>query len=95
MLKQKLRTGAIVGCLVGLVGGLISTCRPDVFEGFEWKTYDTRARRAADPNRADPRIVMVDIDELDLAWYQREVAKGNFDWPWPRDSEPSPFHTTR
>ncbi|MFH2008381.1 MAG: CHASE2 domain-containing protein [bacterium] len=84
MLRDKLRNGLIVGAIVGLVGAILSYCRPQAVEGLERVTYDMRARWSMDPKRADPRIVMVDVDDLDLAWALRGQGGATMDWPWPR-----------
>lgn len=81
MFKDKLRFGLIVGAIVGIVGAIFSYCRPDAFEDLEAVSYDMRADLAADPERADPRIVMVDISSKDLNWVEN---KTNASWPWPR-----------
>ena len=81
MFKDKLRFGLIVGAIVGVVGAVFSFCRPDVAEDYEAVTYDVRAKWSADADRADPRIVLVDISDLDIDWLDN---KTNVSWPWPR-----------
>ncbi len=81
MLKDKLRVGLIVGLAVGVLGAVLTYCRPDALENYEAVTYDLRAEWAADPSRADPLIVLVDISDLDIDWMDN---KTNVPWPWPR-----------
>lgn len=85
MLKQKLRNGLIVGLIVGVMGSLFSYCRPDLFRGMELESYDMRVRQAADPSKADPRIVMVDIADADIEYVERGGAGTMLTWPWPRE----------
>lgn len=47
-----------------------------VLQNLEWQSYDTRMR-ATMPNKIDPRIVIIDVDERTLA------AEGR--WPLARD----------
>ncbi len=81
MFKDKLRFGLIVGAIVGIVGAFFSYCRPNVMEVYEAVSYDARADWSADPDRADPRIVLVDISDMDIDWMDN---KTNAPWPWPR-----------
>jgi len=81
MFKDKLRFGLIVGAIVGIVGAIFSYCRPNAIENYEAVSYDARAEWSADPDRADPRIVLVDISDMDIDWMDN---KTNAPWPWPR-----------
>ena len=56
--------------LVGVSGGLAQT------------TYDNMVRGRVITAPADPRIVIIDIDESALARMATEFGR----WPWPRDT---------
>jgi len=56
--------------LVGVTGGLAQT------------TYDNMVRGRVITAPADPRIVIIDIDESALARMATEFGR----WPWPRDT---------
>ena len=56
--------------LVGVTGGLAQT------------TYDNMVRGRIITAPADPRIVIIDIDESALARMAKEFGR----WPWPRDT---------
>lgn len=56
--------------LVGITGGLAQT------------TYDNMVRGRVITAPADPRIVIIDIDESALARMATEFGR----WPWPRDT---------
>ena len=56
--------------LVGITGGLAQT------------TYDNMVRGRVITAPADPRIVIIDIDESALARMAKEFGR----WPWPRDT---------
>jgi adenylate cyclase len=49
-------------------------------EWLENGTLDARARWAAQPAQADPRIVIIDIDNASLDVLQDKLGR----WPWPR-----------
>ncbi len=49
---------------------------------LEARTFDVRARWAAEPARADTGIVFVDIDPASLQAYRESLGR----WPWPRDA---------
>ncbi len=78
---RKLRAGALVGAVVGLLAALTAYSRPLVFERGEFWTYDMRARAAAHAEAASADIVIIDISEQDI-----ENVENIFDltWPWPR-----------
>lgn len=81
-MKKNLISGLGVGASVGLLAALVALFRPSWVEGLELYTYDVRARVAANRKRADPRIVMVDVDDYDIRWVQRHSG---LSWPWPRE----------
>lgn len=78
---RKLRAGAVVGVVVGMLAAIVAYCRPMVFERGEFWTYDIRARASATASAASSDIVIIDISEQDI-----EDVENNFDltWPWPR-----------
>ncbi|HEC12012.1 MAG TPA: CHASE2 domain-containing protein [Acidiferrobacteraceae bacterium] len=47
---------------------------------FERKTVDLLFRAYADPDKADKRIVILEVDQLSLDHYERD----NISFPWPR-----------
>ncbi len=81
-LLRRLWPGMLVGIIVGIVAGFTAFLRPGWMEGLELYTYDVRARSSADKGRADPRIVMVDVDDYDIRWVHRN---SHLSWPWPRE----------
>ena len=50
--------------------------------GLARSTYDAMVRARLVSAPADPRIVIVDIDEASLARMGKEFVR----WPWPRDT---------
>lgn len=50
--------------------------------GLANSTYDAMVRHRVFVEKADPRIVIVDIDEASLARMSQEFGR----WPWPRDT---------
>jgi class 3 adenylate cyclase len=81
-MKKRILTGLIVGGSIGVIAAVVTFLRLSPLEGLELYTHDLRAQAAADPRRADPRIVLVDVAERDIRWVQRAVGAG---WPWPRE----------
>jgi class 3 adenylate cyclase len=79
---KRVVTGLVVGCVVGVAAAMVTLIRPGWIEELELYTYDVRARATAEPERADPRIVLVDVDDYDIRWVQRAV---DLSWPWPRE----------
>ena len=68
---------ACIGLSVFLALGLSHT---RAGEWLENGTYDVRARWTAQPANADPRIVIVDIDNASYSVLQEKLGR----WPWPR-----------
>lgn len=71
----------------GLVGVFSLWALLDVFVfklsgGLGKASYDAMVRARFFAARADPRIVIIDIDEATLARMAREFGR----WPWPRDT---------
>ena len=53
-----------------------------VTSGLSRSSYDAMVRARIVSAPADPRIVIVDIDEASLARMGKEFGR----WPWPRDT---------
>lgn len=53
-----------------------------VSSGLSLSTYDAMVRARFHTAAADPRVVIVDIDEASLARMGKEFGQ----WPWPRDT---------
>ena len=81
-MKKRFIPGFVVGISVGIVAALVALLRPGWVEGLELYTYDVRARASSNRGRADPRIVLVDVDDYDIRWVQRN---SQLSWPWPRE----------
>ncbi|MGE3842732.1 MAG: CHASE2 domain-containing protein [Vicinamibacterales bacterium] len=54
--------------------------RLPLFQTVDWKLYDQHLRFRADPARANPRMLIVNIDERSLRAMEPLVGR----WPWPR-----------
>jgi adenylate cyclase len=67
--------------LLAAVGGLVLLARStEVARSVELKTLDWRFQHFARPEKHDPRIVLVMIDQPSLD----EFEKDSVYWPWPR-----------
>ncbi|NNN07312.1 MAG: CHASE2 domain-containing protein, partial [Elusimicrobia bacterium] len=67
--------------LLAAVGGLVLLARPsEVARSVELKTLDWRFRRLSRPEKHDPRIVLVMIDQPSLDQFEKDGVY----WPWPR-----------
>jgi adenylate cyclase len=53
------------------------------FKTIEWKVYDLEMRSVADASKADPSIVMIEIDDRSVEIFE-QTGWGRF--PWPRDA---------
>ena len=78
-----LRCSAVVW---GLAGAFCAAIVTDALffhasQGLQRTTYDSMVRARLWSREADPRIVILDIDEASLAKMAREFGR----WPWPRD----------
>jgi adenylate cyclase len=49
-------------------------------EWLENGSFDVRARWTAQPGKADPRVVIIDIDNASFSVLQEKLGR----WPWPR-----------
>lgn len=69
-----------------IVGGIVFLCTLflfyiNAFQTLEWKTWDLRLQRLANPAHAADDIVIFLIDQESLDVYQSEQG---LSWPWPR-----------
>jgi adenylate cyclase len=82
LLRQRLSLNTVIRAGVGVALVLLFALHESqifpvrFFEQLELQAYDARVRLFM-PRSADPRIVILDIDEKSL------IAEGQ--WPWPRD----------
>jgi adenylate cyclase len=77
------RLGRLRGVAIGvaIAAGALGLARTGAAREAEARAFDLRTRWLADPGRADPRIVIVAIDENSLEVYRDALGR----WPWPRD----------
>jgi adenylate cyclase len=82
---------AVAGLVVGLAAGLLvlalaslfgrqSTGGVDPFQSIEFRTYDWRLTRTAQPSTARQDLALIEIDEYSLRNLQPNAGR----WPWPR-----------
>ncbi|MBI4059936.1 MAG: adenylate/guanylate cyclase domain-containing protein [Elusimicrobia bacterium] len=70
-----------LAALLAAVGGLALVSRQaEIGRAVELKTLDWRFRRLSAPERRDPRIALVMVDQASLDHFERESVY----WPWPR-----------
>src|SRR5262245_18077634 len=74
-----LLTAVLVLGAAGLLGRAAGTGLSP-FDAIEFRTYDWRLTRTADPSTARRDIVLVEIDEYSLRNVEPYAGK----WPWPR-----------
>ncbi|MBM3296985.1 MAG: adenylate/guanylate cyclase domain-containing protein, partial [Candidatus Aminicenantes bacterium] len=77
-MPNRLIRGLAVGLLAFAASALISLT--GFLEPLEWKSWDARLRLLARPERADPGIVLLLIDQYSLDFYEDQ----GISWPWPR-----------
>ncbi len=77
-LRGRLVFGAVLGLAAAL--GLSTVRSTDAFESLELRFVDLRTRHFADQRTPDPRIVVMQIEESDIA---RVNAAHGERWPWP------------
>lgn len=73
---------AAVAATIAIVatGVALLASRVPLFQSADWKLYDQHLRFRADPARANPRILIVNIDERSIRAMEPLVGR----WPWPR-----------
>jgi adenylate cyclase len=76
--KTFLRGVWIAGILTALL--VLAASRTRAVDWLESGTLDVRSRWAAQPKAADPRIVILDIDNASLSGLQEQLGR----WPWTR-----------
>jgi len=77
--QRAFRQGVVLAVVVAAVVGLaLQVTKPG--EWLENGAFDVRARWTARPEKADPRIVIIDIDNASFDALQEKLGR----WPWPR-----------
>ena len=76
--KAFLRGVWIAGAVTALL--VLAASGTRAFNWLESGTLDVRSRWAAQPRAADPRIVILDIDNASLSGLQEQLGR----WPWTR-----------
>jgi adenylate cyclase len=77
--KRAFRIGVYIAVVVSVGLGLaLAVSRPG--EWLENGTFDVRTRWTAKPEQADPRIVIIDVDNASLSGLQEKLGR----WPWTR-----------
>ncbi len=76
---KKILQGLGVGLGAAAAAGLIWSA--GWLDGFEWKTWDWRARIMQHPGPATDRIRLILLDQPSLDW----GAQRGLSWPWPRE----------
>ncbi len=77
-MRSRLLLAVVFGLAAGLAGLLLGQL--SFFRIVESKLYDLDIRATVDPAHADPRIAIVEIDEISLRRLEPVVGR----WPWPR-----------
>lgn len=75
--RARLLLGAATGVLAGLV--VLALRRTDLAEALELRLVDLRTRTFAGRAPFDPSIVVVTIEDADVAAVKRDL---HYDWPW-------------
>ena len=83
--KRRWLRGAVIGLGAGVVAAWASLL--PLVENSENRSFDLRSRLFADPQRADPNIVAVVVDQKSLDALAKPQTEGGHEkgWPWPRD----------
>ena len=80
-MNARLKGLAAPAALLAIVGGLVLLTRPaEVARSVELKTLDWRFRHLSRPEKRDPRIVLVAVDQPSLDQFEKDGVY----WPWPR-----------
>jgi adenylate cyclase len=83
--SARLRWGVALGLLAGALAAVAAQL--PAIDTWERRTLDGRVRTFARPERADPAIVAVVIDQASLDAIAAPPERGGLEqgWPWPRD----------
>ncbi len=71
---------AVYACVAASVLLVLGLSYTRAGEWLENGTYDVRARWTAQRTKADPRVVIIDIDNASFSVLQEKLGR----WPWPR-----------
>ena len=77
--RQRAIRGLLLGGIVILVG--LASQYSGFLQTLEWKSWDLRLKWLAQPEKADPNIVLILIDQYSLDVFEKHQGLG---WPWPR-----------
>ena len=77
--QRAFRRGACA-CIAVSAALMLLLAKTQTGEWLENGTLDARTRWTAQPAKADPRIVIIDIDNASLATLQEKLGR----WPWTR-----------
>jgi adenylate cyclase len=78
-MKNKLIRGLIVAVIVFALTFILFLA--NVFDVWEWKTWDLRLHLFSDSTRASENIVLFFVDQNSLDVYEQQ----GITWPWPRE----------
>lgn len=70
----------VYACIVGSALLALGLAHTRAGEWLENGTHDARARWTAQPAKANPRVVIIDIDNASYSLLQEKLGR----WPWPR-----------
>jgi adenylate cyclase len=81
-MKHSVLRRVVTGLMIGIAGALLAwgTGLFQFMQTVELKTYDLRVRALTDVSRANPDIVIVNIDDASVRKLEPLVGR----WPWPR-----------
>ncbi len=79
-MKNKLLRGLIVASIVFALTFVLYIA--NIFDVWEWKTWDLRLRLFSDSSRASKNIVLFFVDQDSLDVYEEYQG---LSWPWPRE----------
>src|SRR5215470_17698420 len=77
--QKAFRTGVCIAVVLS-VGLALTLAYSRAGEWLENGTFDARTRWTAKASTADPRIVVIDVDNASLAGLQEKLGR----WPWTR-----------
>jgi adenylate cyclase len=70
----------VYACIVGSALLALGLAHTRAGEWLENGTHDARSRWTAQPEKSDPRVVIIDIDNASYSLLQDKLGR----WPWPR-----------